>query len=67
MMGLTSTQVLRIDLDLNGDGRPEVLLANSEKCGNGGCPWNIYSPTARSGAGLSADRLHHLDHAKVVK
>ncbi len=43
--GGDNANLLLITLDANGDGRPEIFLAQSEKCGNGGCPWYVYSPT----------------------
>jgi hypothetical protein len=39
------SQLLLLRLDVNADGRPEIFLALSEECGNGGCSWVVYSPT----------------------
>jgi len=45
------SQLLLLRLDVNADGRPEIFLALSEECGNGGCPWIVYSPTERPNRG----------------
>lgn len=37
-------RVFRIDVDLTGDGEPELLLAHSFGSGTGGQPWHVYSP-----------------------
>jgi hypothetical protein len=34
-------------IDLDGDGRKEIFLAPGTTCGNGGCGWYVYSPTAK--------------------
>jgi len=34
-----------VSIDLNNDKVPEKLIPNEFLCGNGGCPWLIYSPT----------------------
>ena len=37
--------VMRLDLDLTGDGSPELLLSNSQGTGNSGTEeWYIYTP-----------------------
>lgn len=36
-----------VSVDLNGDGVPEKLVPNEFLCGNGGCPWVIYSATEK--------------------
>jgi len=36
-----------VDFDLNGDGKPEQFIPNEFLCGNGGCPWLVYSPQMR--------------------
>lgn len=33
-----------ISVDLNNDKHPEKLILNEFLCGNGGCPWLVYSP-----------------------
>jgi hypothetical protein len=41
------TQVFRIDLDVTGDGVPELLLANTALAGTSGVQgWHVYSKTA---------------------
>ena len=32
-----------VSVDLNNDNNPEKLIPNEFLCGNGGCPWLIYS------------------------
>lgn len=39
------SRLLLILLDVDGDGRKEIFLAPADTCGNGGCVWNVYSPT----------------------
>jgi hypothetical protein len=39
-------RLLLILLDADGDGRQEIFLASSTTCGNGGCVWQVYSPTS---------------------
>ena len=34
-------------VDLDGDGTPEKFVPNEFLCGNGGCPWVIYSVTQK--------------------
>jgi len=33
-----------VSVDLNNDKIPEKLIPNQFLCGNGGCPWLVYSP-----------------------
>jgi hypothetical protein len=33
-----------VSVDLNNDKNPEKLIPNEFLCGNGGCPWLVYSP-----------------------
>ncbi len=33
-----------VSVDLNNDKHPEKLILNEFLCGNGGCPWLVYSP-----------------------
>jgi len=33
-----------VSVDLNDDKSPEKLILNEFLCGNGGCPWLVYSP-----------------------
>ena len=33
-----------VSVDLNNDKIPEKLIPNEFLCGNGGCPWLVYSP-----------------------
>jgi hypothetical protein len=33
-----------VSVDLNNDKNPEKLVPNEFLCGNGGCPWVVYSP-----------------------
>jgi hypothetical protein len=33
-----------VSVDLNNDKYPEKLILNEFLCGNGGCPWLVYSP-----------------------
>jgi len=40
-----SGELILIQLDANGDGRPEIFMAPKWTCGNGGCGWRVYSPT----------------------
>ena len=43
-------RVMRIDLDVTGDGTPELLLANSQAGGNSGLDgWYVYSPSELEG------------------
>ncbi len=47
-----------IAIDLNGDSKPEKLVPNEFLCGNGGCPWIVYSPTVKRVIGkLFANRI----------
>ncbi len=47
-----------IAIDLNGDDKPEKLVPNEFLCGNGGCPWVVYSPTLKRVIGkLFANRI----------
>jgi len=34
-----------VSVDLNNDKNPEKLIPNEFLCGNGGCPWLVYSPS----------------------
>lgn len=34
-----------VSVDLSNDKKPEKLVPNELLCGNGGCPWLVYSPT----------------------
>jgi hypothetical protein len=43
--GDRAAAVYMVLLDTTGDGRDEIFLSHEQKCGTGGCPWNIYSPT----------------------
>jgi hypothetical protein len=33
-----------VSVNLNNDKHPEKLILNEFLCGNGGCPWLVYSP-----------------------
>ena len=33
-----------VSVDLNNDKNPEKIIPNEFLCGNGGCPWVVYSP-----------------------
>ena len=33
-----------VSVDLNNDKHPEKLILHEFLCGNGGCPWLVYSP-----------------------
>jgi hypothetical protein len=35
-------EVMLIQIDMNGDGRPDLLLGPSERFGNAGGPWHAY-------------------------
>src|SRR5947209_59237 len=48
-----------ISVDLNGDGIPEKLVLNEFLCGNGSCPWLVYSPTLDKVIG-------HLEGSRIV-
>ena len=41
---VTSGRILRLDVDLDGDTFPEIMLSNSQTTGNGGGGWLIYAP-----------------------
>ncbi len=41
---VSSGRILRLDVDLNGDARPEIMLSNSQTTGNGGGGFLIYTP-----------------------
>jgi hypothetical protein len=47
-MARPDSHLLLFRLDANGDGLSEVFIAPEEKCGNGGCPWFVYSPLPQS-------------------
>lgn len=36
-----------VSVDLNNDKNPEKLIPNEFLCGNGGCPWLVYSPSLK--------------------
>lgn len=40
--------IMRMELDVTGDGRKEVFLSNSELTGSSGGRWLVYSPMADS-------------------
>jgi hypothetical protein len=41
------TRLYMMLLDITEDGADELFVAHEQKCGNGGCPWSVYSPVAR--------------------
>jgi hypothetical protein len=38
-----------VSVDLNDDKNPEKLIPNEFLCGNGGCPWLVYSTKLHEG------------------
>lgn len=48
-----------ISINLDNDENPEKLIPNEFLCGNGGCPWLVYSPSLNKVIG-------HLDGKIIV-
>ncbi len=46
-------RLMLIRLDLDRDGRPEIIIGHSGSCGNGGCGWRCYKE-------LGSHRLSYL-------
>ena len=49
LLYLPETYLLFFSLDVNGDGQPEMFVAQSGSCGNGGCGWHVYTPSQSPG------------------
>jgi hypothetical protein len=52
--------IILVRLDVDGDGRDEILLAHSQTCGNGGCWWFVYSPVGKTTVRYLGDVGFHL-------
>jgi TPR repeat protein len=51
--------LLRMELDVTGDGKPELFLASSQSAGLAGTTWRVFSPTGAGACGYFGEMFFH--------